>query len=47
LLVAVPAVWAYNHFANEVAAYDVEISNTWTDFKDYFINRRRKRETSS
>jgi biopolymer transport protein ExbB len=47
LLVAVPAVWAYNHFANEVDAYDVEISNTWTVFKDYFINRRRKRETSS
>jgi biopolymer transport protein ExbB len=42
LLVAVPAVWAYNYLTNKAEAYDIEISNSWTQLSDYFINRAGK-----
>jgi len=28
LIVAVPAVWAYNYFTNKVEAFDVEMDNS-------------------
>ena len=40
LLVAVPAVWAYNYFTNKVEAFDVEMDNSSMEFINYFILRR-------
>jgi len=40
LLVAVPAVWAYNYFTNKVEAFDVEMDNSSLELINYFILRR-------
>ena len=37
LLVAVPAVWAYNYFTNKVEAFDVEMDNSSMELINYFI----------
>jgi biopolymer transport protein ExbB len=40
LLVAVPAVWAYNYFTSKVEAFDVEMDNSSMELINYFITRR-------
>jgi len=40
LLVAVPAVWAYNYFTNKVEAFDVEMDNSSMELINYFLLRR-------
>ncbi len=40
LLVAIPAVWAYNYFTNKVEAFDVEMDNSSMELINYFILRR-------
>jgi biopolymer transport protein ExbB len=40
LLVAVPAVWAYNYFTNKVEAFDVEMDNSSMELVNYFITRQ-------
>jgi biopolymer transport protein ExbB/TolQ len=40
LLVAVPAVWAFNYFTNKVEAFDVEMDNSSMELINYFITRR-------
>ncbi|HEY3742877.1 MAG TPA: MotA/TolQ/ExbB proton channel family protein [Bryobacteraceae bacterium] len=42
LLVAIPAVWAYNYFAGRVEAFDVEMANSSSELVDYFIKRMQK-----
>ena len=44
LLVAVPAVWAYNYFTNKVEAFDVEMDNSSMELINYFILRRGARK---
>jgi biopolymer transport protein ExbB/TolQ len=40
LLVAVPAVWAYNYFTHKVKAFDEEMDNASMKLINYFILRR-------
>src|SRR6201995_1603212 len=40
LLVAIPAVWAFNYFTNKVEAFDVEMDNSSMELINYFILRR-------
>ncbi|HSH16805.1 MAG TPA: MotA/TolQ/ExbB proton channel family protein [Verrucomicrobiae bacterium] len=40
LLVAIPAVWAFNIFTNKVEAFDVEMDNSSMELINYFITRR-------
>jgi biopolymer transport protein ExbB/biopolymer transport protein TolQ len=40
LLVAVPAVWAYNAFSNRVDTFTVEMDNSSSELIDYFLKRR-------
>jgi biopolymer transport protein ExbB/biopolymer transport protein TolQ len=42
LLVAIPAVWMYNYFANRVEAFDVEMDNSSSELIDYFLKRTQK-----
>jgi biopolymer transport protein ExbB len=42
LVVAIPAVWAYNYFAGRVEAFDVEMANSSSELIDYFIKRSQK-----
>ena len=42
LVVAIPAVWAYNYFAGRVEAFDVEMGNSSSELVDYFIKRMQK-----
>jgi biopolymer transport protein ExbB len=42
LLVAIPAVWAYNYFTNRVEAFDVEMGNCSSELVDYFLKRTQK-----
>ena len=44
LLVAVPAVWAFNYFTNKVEAFDVEMDNSSMELINYFILRRGARK---
>ncbi|MCL6565027.1 MAG: MotA/TolQ/ExbB proton channel family protein [Acidobacteriia bacterium] len=44
LLVAIPAVWAYNYFTNKVEAFDVEMDNSSMELINYFITRRAGRK---
>ena len=46
LLVAVPAVWAYNYFTNKVEAFDVEMDNSSMELINYFILRRGAKEVT-
>jgi biopolymer transport protein ExbB len=42
LLVAIPAVWAFNYFTNRVEAFDVEMGNCSSELVDYFLKRTQK-----
>ncbi len=39
LLVAVPAVWMYNYFANRIKRFDVEMDNSSSELLDYFLKQ--------
>ena len=43
LLVAIPAVMAFNYFTGRVEAFDVEMDNSSTELIDYFIKQSHKR----
>jgi biopolymer transport protein ExbB/biopolymer transport protein TolQ len=40
LLVAIPAVWAFNYFTNKVEAFDVEMENSSMELINYFLTRK-------
>jgi biopolymer transport protein ExbB len=40
LLVAVPAVWAFNYFTNKIETFTVEMDNSSSELIDYFLKRR-------
>jgi biopolymer transport protein ExbB/biopolymer transport protein TolQ len=40
LLVAIPAVWAFNYFNNKVEAFIVEMDNSSSELIDYFLKQR-------
>ncbi len=42
LLVAIPAVRAFNYFTNKVEAFDVEMDNSSSELVDYFIKQSRR-----
>lgn len=42
LLVAIPAVWAYNYFNGKVEGFDVEMDNSSSELIDYFLKRTGK-----
>jgi biopolymer transport protein ExbB/biopolymer transport protein TolQ len=42
LLVAIPAVWAFNYFTGRVEAFDVEMGNSSSELIDYFLKRSQK-----
>jgi biopolymer transport protein ExbB len=46
LLVAIPAVWAFNYFTNRVEAFDVEMGNCSSELVDYFLKRTQKASTT-
>jgi biopolymer transport protein ExbB/biopolymer transport protein TolQ len=43
LLVAVPAVWAFNYFTGRIDAFDVEMGNSSSELVDYFLKRSQAR----
>ncbi len=43
LLVALPAVWAYNTFASRVKSFDVEMENSSMELVNYFVARLEER----
>ena len=43
LIAAIPAVWAYNYFANRLEAFDVEMGNSSSELIDYFIKRSQSK----
>ena len=43
LLVAVPAVWAFNYFTGRIDAFDVEMGNSSSELLDYFLKRSQAR----
>ena len=42
LLVAIPAVMAFNYFTGRVEAFDVEMDNSSSELIDYFIKQSGK-----
>ena len=42
LLVAIPAVMAFNYFTNKVEAFDVEMDNSSSELVDYFIKQSQR-----
>ncbi len=44
LLVAVPAVWAFNYFSSKVDNFVVEMDNSSAELIDYFIKQRRSKK---
>jgi biopolymer transport protein ExbB len=42
LLVAIPAVWAFNYFTNRVESFDVEMGNSSSELIDYFLKRSQR-----
>ena len=42
LFVAVPAVWAFNYFTNQIEAFDVEMGNSSSELLDYFLKRTQR-----
>jgi len=42
LFVAVPAVWAYNTFTNQVEAFGIEMTNSSSELLDYFMKQNQK-----
>ena len=43
LLVAIPAVMAFNYFSGRVESFDVEMDNSSSELIDYFIKQSHKR----
>jgi biopolymer transport protein ExbB len=43
LVVAVPAVWAFNYFTGRIDAFDVEMGNSSSELVDYFLKRSQAR----
>ena len=43
LLVAIPAVMAFNYFTGRVESFDVEMDNSSSELIDYFIKQSSKR----
>jgi biopolymer transport protein ExbB/biopolymer transport protein TolQ len=43
LLVAIPAVMAFNYFTGRVESFDVEMDNSSSELIDYFIKQNHKR----
>jgi biopolymer transport protein ExbB/biopolymer transport protein TolQ len=43
LLVAIPAVMAFNYFTGRVESFDVEMDNSSSELLDYFIKQSHKR----
>ncbi|TAN24095.1 MAG: flagellar motor protein MotA [Acidobacteria bacterium] len=39
LIVAIPAVWAYNYFSGKVDAFDIEMDNSGSELLDYFLKQ--------
>src|SRR5215471_2055986 len=39
LLVAIPAVWAFNYFVNKVEAFTIEMDNSSSELIDYFLKK--------
>lgn len=46
LLVAIPAVWAFNVFANKVKAFDVEMESSSMELVNYFVARLEEKRFS-
>jgi biopolymer transport protein ExbB/biopolymer transport protein TolQ len=42
LLVAIPAVMAFNYFTGRVESFDVEMDNSSSELIDYFIKQRKR-----
>jgi biopolymer transport protein ExbB/biopolymer transport protein TolQ len=42
LFVAIPAVWMFNYFTNQVESFDVEMGNSSSELVDYFIKRSQQ-----
>ncbi|MCL2661444.1 MAG: MotA/TolQ/ExbB proton channel family protein, partial [Acidobacteriaceae bacterium] len=42
LLVAIPAVMAFNYFTTKVEAFDVEMDNSSSELVDYFIKQSHR-----
>jgi biopolymer transport protein ExbB/biopolymer transport protein TolQ len=40
LVVAIPAVWAFNYFSNKVDSFVVEMDNSSSELIDYFLKQR-------
>ena len=47
LIVAVPAVWAFNYFTGRIDAFDVEMGNSSSELVDYFLKRSQARAAAS
>ena len=47
LLVAIPAVWAYNYFQNRVDRFTVEMSNSGSEMAIYFMKEAENEKASS
>ena len=39
LFVAIPAVWLYNYFLNQVERFQVEMANSSSELVDFFIKK--------
>lgn len=44
LLVAIPAVWAFNVFANKVKSFDVEMESSSMELVNYFVARLEEKK---
>ncbi|MGH9412215.1 MAG: MotA/TolQ/ExbB proton channel family protein [Terriglobales bacterium] len=44
LIVAIPAVWAYNYFSGKVDAFDIEMDNSGSELLDYFLKQMGGRQ---
>ncbi|MCS6883844.1 MAG: MotA/TolQ/ExbB proton channel family protein [Acidobacteriota bacterium] len=42
LIVALPAVWAFNYFQSKVDSFTVEMENSSSELIDYFLKRRMR-----
>lgn len=42
LIVAIPAVWAFNYFQSKVDSFTVEMENSSSELIDYFLKRRAR-----
>lgn len=44
LLVAIPAVWAFNSFSNRLKAFSVEMDSSSAELVNYFVARLEERQ---